>query len=834
MVHIRTQFFVNRRLLFCFVLMLLMPVLVATNSGVAYAKSPAKDISVSPTPQQLKVIGDGFPLTPVVGLVTGEHTDPEAIREVIDTLHSADVKRIVRNNDGTVPNTPVTIWVGMPSENPVIKEAIQALGVEGPDVLKNESYVLASGLGKDGKKRIVLAGKDTTGTFYAAQTFDQLLNPQSGRDWVPGVTIRDWPKMPLRGVIEGFYGKPWSHEDRLSQMKFYGENKLNTYVYAPKDDPYHLSKWREPYPENRLNLLKGLVEKAEQNHVQFVFGLSPGTSVCYSGNDDFALLMDKMQSMYDIGVRSFAIFLDDISQNLRCESDQQKFGDEPSPAAAAQAFLLNRFQQEFIATHENTNRLITVPTEYSGTANTIYQQQFAELVDQKIIVDWTGPAVVSHEITSEQAQEAADMFGHDLLLWDNYPVNDFDTSRLFLGPLMNRDPDLTEHGVLGITANPLIQAEASKIALYTVADYTWNPDAYDPLASWKRSLTSFGGDAAEDLKTFAENTYSSRLNDQESLTLSPLIEELWTAYESDDVKRAATRLLDEFQTIEQAPTKLRNNLDNENFLKEASPWLEKLTFYGKAGQAAVKMLTAQLDGEQEKAQHFRAELDTILAHDTIELDVTEPLVATRSLDGINTFRGAGELIQYTPEFGDTTGTNIWGYEITVVDGKVVAMGGNNSPIPDNGYVLSIHVSNWLKSNAIIGAKSSVENGKVTLTIPEGVYTIPNDKVMAPGVIQPFIQKAITIYETRSAADAKSLIQRFVKEGEFSSDDAVRALTMHLTAVSQYEEQDLAEKVVKHMKGFKLLLDQQKEQEAISERAYDVLGLVADSLIKQWQ
>src|SRR5699024_8617131 len=301
----RTKFMGKKLLLLLFGTVLLMS---AANSPVAQAKVPDNDeITVSPTPQQLEVNGKGFPITPVVGLVTGENTDEAAVREVEQTLGEADVERIVRSTAGeTAPNTPVTIWLGSISDNPDAVDVLNELGVDGPEALTDEGYVLATS--DNGEKQIVLAGKDKAGMFYAAKTFEQVIQERQGRDWMPSVTIRDWPEMPLRGTIEGFYGQPWSHEDRLSQIEFYGQNIMNTYVYAPKDDPYHLSKWREPYPEDRFNQLAELVEKSEQNHVQFVFALSPGSSVCYSGDEDFGLLMDKMQSMYDIGVRSYAIF----------------------------------------------------------------------------------------------------------------------------------------------------------------------------------------------------------------------------------------------------------------------------------------------------------------------------------------------------------------------------------------------------------------------------------------------------------------------------------------------------------------------------------------------
>ncbi|MGW5442114.1 beta-N-acetylglucosaminidase domain-containing protein [Streptomyces asiaticus] len=82
--------------------------------------------------------------------------------------------------------------------------------------------------------------------------------------------------MPLRGVIEGFYGSPWTHAERMDQLAFYGDVKMNTYIYAPKDDPYHREKWREPYPAAKLAELGELVRQATDHHVRFTFAVSPG------------------------------------------------------------------------------------------------------------------------------------------------------------------------------------------------------------------------------------------------------------------------------------------------------------------------------------------------------------------------------------------------------------------------------------------------------------------------------------------------------------------------------------------------------------------------------
>ncbi|MFJ7934450.1 beta-N-acetylglucosaminidase domain-containing protein [Sporosarcina sp. NPDC096371] len=685
-------------------------------------------LNINPTPQEMSKLGKGFPLSSVVGLVIGENTDEAAIREVEKLLIEAGVKEIVRKNSGEgAPNTPVTIWIGGPSENEDSIDVLQQLGVEGPEGLKAEGYVLVSS-----QKKIVLAGKDKAGTFYAAQTFGQMIQERQGQAWIPSIAVQDWPEMPLRGSIEGFYGPQWTHEDRLSQLMFYGDNKMNAYIYAPKDDPYHREQWRVPYPDKELTRIKELMDTSKENHVNFTFSLSPGNSVCYSGDEDFELLMNKMDKIWDNGGRSYAIFLDDISYSLHCQQDVEKFGSDSSPTAAAQAYLLNRFNEEFIQTHQGAERLITVPTDYAGNQTNAYRKRFADLVDEDTLVMWTGKDVVTDKITSEEAKLVSTIFKHDLYIWDNYPTNDFDRNRLFLGAFVNRDADLTENGVVGIAANPMNEAEASKIPLYTIADYTWNPYAYNPEESWERSIKSFGGDEADSLRTFAENSYSSLLSDKESLTLTPLLDQFSKAYAEGDAEQAAKNLIAEFENLQQASASLRENMDNEKFLKEIDRYLVKLSLSGKAGVTAVNLMMAQKVEDSEVETQLKAELLSLMQQlDRIPQEVgkfvIKPLliqaiygegVLSRPLNGVNRGRNQDDLIQYTPLYGDSTRTNMYGYEVTVVDGLVVKRGGYNSKIPTDGYVLSIHNSDWLLDNAVLGASVEIADGQVLIRKPK--------------------------------------------------------------------------------------------------------------------
>lgn len=85
-----------------------------------------------------------------------------------------------------------------------------------------------------------------------------------------------------------------------------------------------------------------------------------------------------------------------------------------------------------------------------------------------------------------------------------------------------------------------------------------------------------------------------------------------------------------------------------------------------------------------------------------------------------------------------------------------------------------------------------------------------------------------------AAGIQTLVKRFGAEGEIASDEAVRALNVHLIAVDRFEQEEAAEKVVRHLQSFNLLLDRQRDNELISAKAVNILRTCADYLIEKWQ
>lgn len=86
----------------------------------------------------------------------------------------------------------------------------------------------------------------------------------------------------------------------------------------------------------------------------------------------------------------------------------------------------------------------------------------------------------------------------------------------------------------------------------------------------------------------------------------------------------------------------------------------------------------------------------------------------------------------------------------------------------------------------------------------------------------------------SASEMKTLVEDLEQKGEIENNEAAHSLKLHLTVVSLYEEKEAAEKVVKHMEGFKYLIDYQLDNELISNEVFNILQTKADDLIKAWQ
>ncbi|MGV9880859.1 beta-N-acetylglucosaminidase domain-containing protein [Streptomyces sp. NPDC003006] len=542
--------------------------------------------------------------------------DPYALDALRTLLHDAGARRVteVREGDPLPAGSTLVVRAGGPGAD----RALHALGARERGDLPSGGYRLAVGR-LDGRDTVALAGAGEDGLFHAVQTLRQLTGEASGANGangarhrtLPGVLIRDWPGTAVRGLTEGFYGTPWTHEQRLAQLDFMGRTKQNRYLYAPGDDLYRQARWREPYPADQRADFRALAARAKANHTTLAWAVSPGQAMCMSSDKDIRDLTRKIDAMWALGVRAFQLQFQDVSYSeWHCERDAETFGRGPKAAAKAQAEVANAVAAHLAERHPEAKPLSLMPTEYFQDGTTEYRAALSGDLDRRVEVAWTGVGVVPKTITGRELAGAREAFGpHPLVTMDNYPVNDFAQDRIFLGPYTGRQPAVAT-GSAALLGNAMEQPAASRIPLFTAADYAWNPRAYRPHESWLAAIDDLaGGDpkARGALRALAGNDASSVLGADESAYLRPLMNDFWRARTTTDragTDGSAKRLRAAFGVMREAPRRLSGSaLDGE-----VRPWIEKLALYGEAGERAVDMLRAQSLGDGAAAWRASREL----------------------------------------------------------------------------------------------------------------------------------------------------------------------------------------------------------------------------------
>ncbi|MET8688205.1 beta-N-acetylglucosaminidase domain-containing protein [Streptomyces sp. NPDC004732] len=574
-------------------------------------RSDSRLPSVWPRPQSMSDSGSAVTLGDDVVLVvprgephraaslSGPAIDPYALEALRALLRDSGARHVTEVRDGDpLPAGGLVVRAGGAGAD----RALRSLGARELGDLPKGGYRLAVGR-VDGRDTVALAGTGEDGLFHGVQTLRQLTGPAADRTrprTLPGVQIRDWPGTAVRGLTEGFYGTPWTREQRLAQLDFMGRTKQNRYLYAPGDDPYRQARWREPYPADQRADFRALAKRAEANHVTLAWAVSPGQAMCLSSERDVRDLTRKLDAMWALGVRAFQLQFQNVSYSeWHCEQDAETFGSGPEAAAKAQARVADAVAAHLAARHPGAGPLSLMPTEYFQDGTTEYRAALSHALDRRVEVAWTGVGVVPRTITGRELAGARRAFGpHPLVTMDNYPVNDFAQDRIFLGPYTGREPAVAT-GSAALLSNAMEQPSTSRIPLFTAADYAWNPRAYRPHESWLAAIDDLaGGDpkARGALRALAGNDASSVLGADESAYLRPLLRDFWAARTTPDRarnERAARSLRAAFTVLREAPRRLADSeLDGE-----VRPWIEQLARYGEAGERAVDLLAAQSTGD---------------------------------------------------------------------------------------------------------------------------------------------------------------------------------------------------------------------------------------------
>lgn len=497
--------------------------------------------------------------------------------------------------------------------------------------------------------RVTILGEDDDAVYYGLATLDGAMTTVDGQK-LACATIEDYANMQYRGVVEGFYGKVYTVEDILSLFDYMEEHKMNTFVYGPKGDPYHLGNWRDEYPtsitdEQRFygmmtqDDMRTIAAAAAANNISFVWSIHPamqnGINFLDKASVDAGIeaIMEKFDHMYDLGIRQFGVFVDDIDLNTALRGSE----NQAYMIATIQEKLEAKYNTADAAEADRVGGTFYVPSFYGldfGSPSQLEQNLGAfkrANEGNNVIMMMTGSGCWS-PITNQALETIRNYTGKKPVMWWNYPVNDNIDDQLYMNRMNSvYGVNLDVVDGMGILSNPMNQAEASKVSLYGVADYTWNTANFDVQGNWEESFETYTDDPAiqNALRLFASHVAKSQ--DHTS------INDLFNAYKSDpsnyqDVLNEMQRIVDACQLI----LTLKDSDDQKlvNLEEEIRPWVYRLN---DMSQIIVDCIQALHGEESQRFEHLMNAILLSNGIDTLDKYKTESLEGQGTTQTISTY-----------------------------------------------------------------------------------------------------------------------------------------------------------------------------------------------------
>lgn len=574
-------------------------------SEVSVVDVKSSEYEIYPVPQKISYQDGDFSFENGVNVVyeagIDQYTKDRLENEILK-LHNINYE-ISSSNE--IVEGKVNILVGIEGSGQVVDTYADKYDLTTENLFgKVDSYFLAAD-----NNVITVLGKDTDGAFYGLTTLYHVLN-QVNDNTIRNFKVEDYANVVTRGFIEGYYGNPWSVQDRADLMTYGGYYKLNAYFYAPKDDPKHRTNWRTLYTEDELKWIKELADAGNASKTRFVYGIHP-----FPGNDPFAMgknagrydrdladLKAKLKQVIDQGVRQVAILADDFA-NPGGELGLKLVNDMTT-------WLRDEVRQEY---PDMKITLPYVPFDYMGNGSGVEFNSLKQSPENVQIV-MTGGRVWG-EVTQNFSQTFKNNTGRAPYYWINWPCTDNSKKHLIMG---GNDtflhPGVESTLIEGIMLNPMQQSEANKSALFAVADYSWNiwETKEDADQNWHDSFkymdhnSAIENEASTALREISKHMINQNMDGrvrvlQESVELAPKLTAFKTKYETGaNVKADAEDLIEEFTKLKDAAAYYKNNPGNEKTRDQIIYWLNSWEDTATAAISYLKSIIANEEGNNSE------------------------------------------------------------------------------------------------------------------------------------------------------------------------------------------------------------------------------------------
>ena len=548
--------------------------LVMTVSGLTISpvrsEAAAAEYEIYPNPQMIQYTEGDYVIKNEVNVVYESGIDQATKDRLAEALALKDGVTVTTSE--SIEEGKTNILVGIDGSGEVADTyANEHVNMQSADLYeKLDAYVLDSN-----NDVITVVGADTDASYYGLTTLYHILK-QMDSNTIRNFHIEDWADVASRGFIEGYYGNPWSTEDRINLMKWGGYYKLNSYFYAPKNDPKHNAKWRELYTEEELNtLIRPLAEAGNASKCRFVYALHTFmyNPVRFDGNyqADLKAVQDKFAQVIDAGVRQVAILADDAG-NVGGNNYNKFLTD------------MTAWLAEMKKTYPDLKQTLPFcPQEYMYNGQAYYKN-FPENVQ----VVMTGGRVWG-EVNQNFTNTFTNNAGRGPYMWINWPCTDNSKSHLIMGGYTTfLHPGVDPAKIQGIVLNPMQQSEPSKVAIFGNACYSWNIWENADIANkaWQDSFKYVDHNSAakteastalyELSKHMMNQNMDSRVTAlQESVELAPKLTAFLDKLKTGTVTvEEADALIAEFQILQNAAAVYREQAVDIKVRDQIVYWLD--------------------------------------------------------------------------------------------------------------------------------------------------------------------------------------------------------------------------------------------------------------------
>lgn len=560
----------------------------------------ARVYDIYPQPQQEQSGQGVVSFTPSVTVVCDATVDAATRERAKQVLQEAKLEVVFADAPRQGHST---LYLGVAGSNGVTDRYAQSLQLK-RDVLQRKGkydrhliYLHNQG----GQAEVVILGEHSDATFYGLASLEQIL--ERGTQQLPAVTLFDYADQQSRGLVEGYYGYPYSLSVKKSLMRFMMRLKMNTYMYGAKSDLYHSAKWEEPYPKTLTktdieygrmsqDMVKDLSKTSQATKVNFIWAIHPGNDFVGQPNV-VTRIMKKFSSMYDLGVRQFAIFVDDVdvpTSEADCKTNAEHL-------TAVQKAIDAKWNKAGSAPEARVRPLHFVPQVYTlswvGEADRKRFFKALSAVPSDITIYTTGWGVWTVPNSRDLATMHTEL-GRPVAWWWNYPCNDNADEQIYTSDMYTNFMEMRavdnnarlqkelKNG-LGVVSNPMQQGMVSRIALFSVADYAWNNAKFDNMTSWKKAFKYAFPENTALREAYQALSPYLRWNDHEDMAKAV---EQYKNGNRAAFEKLLTHLQQNIEVVAQCKTSA--NEDEQLLYKEIEPWVLKLQTMVTAAQQFVE------------------------------------------------------------------------------------------------------------------------------------------------------------------------------------------------------------------------------------------------------